>query len=176
MDAAVSVARASRIRARKKRIRCRRVFCGTRGKRMVRARALLFLSFFLCIFRYLSVRRSPKNKNLSLFLFLTSFLTEDNEHDAEVNATHAENARFENLETIIERARRKMETVLEKSIEKEKREEEKQNVLTENKKWSAKSGNACKATARCAHRDRGWREDELVFWNARRCGETTGHS
>ena len=52
--------------ARKKRIRCRRVFCGTRGKRMVRARALLFLSFFLCIFRYLSVRRSPKNKNLSL--------------------------------------------------------------------------------------------------------------
>ena len=75
---------------------------------MVRARALLFLSFFLCIFRYLSVRRSPKNKNLSLFLFLTSFLTEDNEHDAEVNATHAENARFENLETIIERARRKM--------------------------------------------------------------------
>ena len=58
--------RARRERARKKRIRCRRVFCGTRGKRMVRARALLFLSFFLCIFRYLSVRRSPKNKNLSL--------------------------------------------------------------------------------------------------------------
>ena len=44
-----------------------------------------------------------------------------------------------------------METVLEKSIEKEKREEEeKQNVLTERTKNEA-------------HRDRGRRKDELVF-------------
>ena len=102
------------------------------------ARSFSYPFFFV----FLGISQSGAHQRtkitLSLFLFLTSFLTEENTHDAEVNATHAENARFENLETIIERARRKMETVLEKSIEKEKREEEeKQNVLTERTKNEA---------------------------------------
>ena len=102
----------------------------------VLARSFSYHFFF--VFLGISQSGTHQRTKISLFLFLTSCLTEDNEHDAEVNATHAENARFENLETIIERARRKMETVLEKSIEKEKREEEeKQNVLTERTKNEA---------------------------------------
>lgn len=102
----------------------------------VLARSFSYHFFF--VFLGISQSGAHQRTKISLFLFLTSCLTEDNEHDAEVNATHAENARFENLETIIERARRKMETVLEKSIEKEKREEEeKQNILTERTKNEA---------------------------------------
>ena len=164
MDAAASVARASRIRARrerarKKRIRYRRVFCGTRGKRMVRARALLFLSFFLYIFRYLSVRRSPKNKNNSLSLSLPYFLSHGRKW------TRCRGQRYSRRERALWEPRNDYRARAAKDGNgfgkdhrkgKKRRRRKAKRFDRENKKWSAKSGNACKATARSSHRHRMW--------------------